>query len=410
MKKGTIILLICLTLITVLTGYVKYMVFPKLTTQFQQASHTPSPTPKETEKGFLYTVDDLFSKMTPEQRVAQMIAVPLTADHPDLDAPLSSKSAATLKWIEKKGPGVVTLFGNGVASQSAISAKIDIMLSSVGSESAKNLSIAILPLIAVDHEGGSVQRLRGKGFTPLPSWRQLCSLSAQERKNLLATSARELKENGEVNILFGPVVDVGTQSAALRDRTCSDDPKVVEQRASEWIEAFNQFGIRSVIKHYPGLGTNQKDTHRSFDVISLNTIEQTLFKTLLSKYPTLSVMSSHVGVKEFNPDVPCSLQKDCLKDITLGDEQLWFSDALEMKAATYSPEGKNLELSEVSTLAIEAGNSVLVYGPTTSVESLDTVLKALTKKYNESAEFRSQVDAQVKKILKIKRPLHQIQE
>ncbi len=69
----------------------------------------------------------------------------------------------------------------------------------------------------VDHEGGSVQRLNGEGFTILPSWKRMCNQTAELRQSSLASSAAELAAVG-IDVVLAPVVDVSHSNIVLRDR------------------------------------------------------------------------------------------------------------------------------------------------------------------------------------------------
>lgn len=377
MPRSTIIFILVLTVLASLLGY-NYFTRPFAGLETVQVEQVE---PVEVET-------DLTAETITDQELAQLIAFPysLTQD--------TSTQSAKLSWIRLNQPGVVTLFGQNIASASAQSA-----IAKINSGFDSQLS----PLIAVDHEGGSVQRFSGAGFTDLPSWRTVCAASSTQRQNLLTTSAQELSQLG-VEVVFAPVIDVASQSAVLRDRVCAPDSALVTERAMEFIDIFGQQKIISVIKHYPGIGSISTDLHRQFDQVSLTEGEILIFKDILEEYPLLGVMSAHVGVRDLYEDIPCSLNEDCVDDLTSHFPQtLVFTDALDMDSAGYVAGSKELRpLAQRAVLALKAGNDVLVFGPNVELAELEEVFSALKIAYQTDQDFQVQAQKSVRKIRQYK--------
>jgi len=122
-------------------------------------------------------------------------------------------------------------------------------------------------LIAVDHEGGRVQRFRN-GFTRLPPMRRLGDL--WDRDVLLACRvaasagyvlAAELRAHG-VDFSFAPVLDVDHQrSTVIGDRALHSDPRVVSMLASHLTHGMLLAGMANCAKHFPGHGWADADSH-----------------------------------------------------------------------------------------------------------------------------------------------------
>lgn len=277
------------------------------------------------------------------------------------------------------------------------------------------------PLLAVDHEGGSVQRFSGDGFTVLPSWRQLCQESQMSRQEKLLESAHELLEL-DIDIVFSPVVDLN--SSVLSNRSCADKNDLASA-ARNYIEIFGSRNIMPVIKHYPGLGSTTRDLHDFSDEIEIDNTEVEIFKNLLSLYPTIGVMTGHVGVVNNFDGLPCSLSIECVNEIfNTSPTAMIFSDALEMKALeNYYAEsdGFNIgtqsaiistnsadvpeelsDLARVSYLAIMAGNHVLVYGEGVEFEQLNEVKSELAKLYEKDELFAEKVNQAAMRMLDLK--------
>ncbi|WP_095498346.1 beta-N-acetylhexosaminidase [Paraferrimonas haliotis] len=121
-------------------------------------------------------------------------------------------------------------------------------------------------LIAVDHEGGRVQRFI-KDFNKIPAMGSLIKRANGdiERASLWANElgwlmAAELLNCG-IDLSFAPVLDRNGISDVIGERAFSDDPKQIVQLASAFIEGMNQAGMHAVGKHFPGHGSVKADSH-----------------------------------------------------------------------------------------------------------------------------------------------------
>jgi len=127
-------------------------------------------------------------------------------------------------------------------------------------------------LIAIDHEGGRVQRCR-EGFTRLPPMRRLGKLwESDPQKALSATHdigyvlAAELRRCG-VDLSFTPVLDLDWErSSVVGNRSFHGDPAVVIKLAGALIEGLHQAGMAACGKHFPGHGWAEADSHVAIPV------------------------------------------------------------------------------------------------------------------------------------------------
>lgn len=326
---------------------------------------------------------------TPDTTVvnpAQMIAVPY-----DVNLGVGASQSAVLNFIADNKPGIVILFGSKLSQTQAKDAITEVLEQNVTEEQ---------PLIAVDHEGGLVQRLSGEGFTVLPTWKRMCTQSEEVRQESLATSAAELRAE-EISIVFGPVLDVAESNNVLKDRICSGDPEVVSGAALDFIGAFQKENILPVLKHYPGLGSAAFDTHTQIGSITITEKDTTPFKNILDKYPSLGVMSAHIQVENQGLKLPCSLSVSCIGQLfELYPQVIVFSDALEMEAARYNPQNPDQpkSLETVAIEAIMAGSDVITFGKGVTPAQLEGVLSRMKQEYTRSSEFRNKVNQSVAKI------------
>ena len=127
-------------------------------------------------------------------------------------------------------------------------------------------------VIAIDHEGGRVQRCR-EGFTRLPPMRSLGVLWERNSEEALAAArnvgyvlAAELRQCG-VDLSFTPVLDLDWgRSEVIGNRSFHGDPIIVSQLAGALIEGLRRAGMAACGKHFPGHGWVEADSHVAIPV------------------------------------------------------------------------------------------------------------------------------------------------
>ena len=175
-------------------------------------------------------------------------------------------------------------------------------------------------------------------------------------------------------MVLAPMLDLGEKNSVLGTRLCSADPKVVVAAASDYILAARGVGIEPVLKHYPGIGGADLDTHKELPVIDPSLEEITVFSDVLDKFPDLAVMVGHVAIASRDPDTACSLSKKCIAAVTDSFPKVKImSDALEMGGAKQDD-----TLSNTAKRALEAGNDYLLFGSPVTMDEIAVVLKDLT--------------------------------
>ena len=200
-------------------------------------------------------------------------------------------------------------------------------------------------LIAVDHEGGRVQRFRD-GFTAIPpmrtlgeAWDRDVAGAAREAMRCGALLASELRAHG-IDFSFAPVLDIdhGT-SAVIGDRAFHRNPNAVAHLAAAFMEGLNAGGMAAVGKHFPGHGFVTADSHvelprddRPLDRIA--TVDLVPFAALIRK-GLAAVMPAHVVYPAVDAK-PAGYSKIWIGDELrgrLGFDGLVISDDLDMAAA-----------------------------------------------------------------------------
>jgi beta-N-acetylhexosaminidase len=223
----------------------------------------------------------------------------------------------------------------------------------------------------VDQEGGTVQRIR-EGVAAIPSARTLGATSTPEGAGeLAADTADELLDLG-VNMNLAPVADVVAKKGAfLYSRTYSGDPDRVAAYVTAVTQAFNNKGLITVLKHFPGHGSASGDTHTAA-VISAATREE--FETVHLppfeagiKAGAEGVMVAHIIAKAYDAKHPATSSQVVVEDLLrqrLKFDGIVVTDALEMKAArvkdgvvgSSTPE----DVAQTAVSALNAGCDLLI--------------------------------------------------
>ncbi len=200
-------------------------------------------------------------------------------------------------------------------------------------------------LIAVDHEGGRVQRFRD-GFTRLPSVSRLGTLYDEEHrraKRLAELSgwlmAAELRGVG-VDFSFAPVLDLDRGvSSVMRERCFHRDPQVVAELGHCYMGGMQRAGMAATGKHFPGHGGVEADSHlelpvdeRRFEDIFA---EDVLPFERMVRFGLAAVMPAHVIYRRAAPE-PAGFSPFWLQQVLrqrLDFQGVIFSDDLNMEAA-----------------------------------------------------------------------------
>lgn len=225
-------------------------------------------------------------------------------------------------------------------------------------------------LIAIDQEGGMVRRLKSEaGF---PQTASAASLGGQDdliRTAIHAACTAQTLHNLGINYNLAPVVDLNrfpdNPVIGKIQRSFSSDPDCVIRHAITWIKEHKKQKILSCLKHFPGHGSSQTDSHLGFTDISKSWQETELipFQHLINqenKTLTDSVMLGHLFLNSFDTHYPTSLSRNVVEDLLrkqLGFQGVAITDDLQMRAIT-----DKYGLEESVCLALAAGVDMIIVG------------------------------------------------
>ncbi|HTN17987.1 MAG TPA: glycoside hydrolase family 3 N-terminal domain-containing protein [Chitinophagaceae bacterium] len=222
-------------------------------------------------------------------------------------------------------------------------------------------------LVTIDEEGGKVHRLKEKyGFVAMPSAAYLGNLDNADStfyyNNRLAA---ELAELG-FNFNYAPSVDlaVNPQNTVIvqRERSFSARPDLVSKHALLCIKAHHQNGVKTILKHFPGHGSSNADSHHGIVEVTETWDFQELFpySNILRSGSCDAIMTAHIINRNWdNSLLPATLSKKVIDGILRGllrYNGVVFSDDMQMHAIS-----KEYGLDNALALAINAGVDIVMF-------------------------------------------------
>ncbi|MBB65333.1 MAG: glycoside hydrolase family 3 [Waddliaceae bacterium] len=220
-------------------------------------------------------------------------------------------------------------------------------------------------IIGVDQEGGAVSRLSStKDFPSSCGQSDLGMLNDPLSTAAAAQITAILLKSSGINLNFTPVVDLELNAnnfLADAGRLFSHDPELVSLHAWEVIQAHQQQGILTCLKHFPGHGSSYEDSHYGcVDITETwQEIELLPYQTILSRGYHDLIMMGHMYHRIWDPDHPASLSPHIIEGLLRRDLEFSgavITDDLDMEAMTqYS------EPEELAVKALKAGVDVLLF-------------------------------------------------
>ncbi len=221
-------------------------------------------------------------------------------------------------------------------------------------------------LIAVDQEGGRVQRFK-RGFTTLPANQRIGDLIHGDKKQGVSLCheigwlmASEILACG-IDISFAPVVDVDRRlSKVIGDRAFSDDPDIVVWATDAYINGMHEAGMAVTAKHFPGHGGVEADSHHEAPIdhrtlAELESRDLKPYKSLASKFD--AVMPAHIKFPRIDSQ-SVGFSFYWLNNVLrtgYGFKGIIFSDDLSMVAANVAGTYRDR-----AQLALEAGCDMIL--------------------------------------------------
>ena len=298
-------------------------------------------------------IETLISEMTLEEKVAGIFLV-CPEDITGVNTAVQA-GEGTKKALEEYPVGGIVYYGKNIKSQEQIKEMI-----------ANSVSYSKYPLfISVDEEGGEVARFANGLKLENPGHMNTIGKTKdpQKAKEAMTQIGSYLKEYG-VNLNFAPVADILREEGKgfLKNRSFSTDTSVVSDMVVSALEGLKEQKVTGCVKHFPGIGEADEDTHDQMLVIN-RTKEELMAKELLPFMAAIEagaemIMVAHTSYPEIVGDnTPASLSKEIITEILrgeLGYNGVVITDALNMAAVT-----EYYGADEAAIKALKAGSDML---------------------------------------------------
>lgn len=273
----------------------------------------------------------------------------------------------------------------------------------------KNASVPLF--VSIDEEGGRVTRMKTRyGFPKNVSAQYLGDMNNMDSTRYYANQTASILSSFGINMNYAPVVDVNMNIKnpviGRLERSFSEDYNEVIQQAYEVVNQHNRKGVVPVLKHFPGHGSSQSDTHLGLtDVTESWQLEEMYpYSALIDSGVVKAVMTAHIVNSTLDRSKnPATLSKRIVTGMLrefLGFEGVIISDDMQMGAIN-----NEYGLREAIRLSIEAGVDMLMFANNVhdyervSATTVHAIIKDLLF---EGIVSRERIFESYKRIMKLK--------
>jgi beta-glucosidase-like glycosyl hydrolase len=393
MHRGRGRLLVCASVIQGVLGW-----------QLVAGSWQPVPGTRKLDAEGERWVSSTLKRMTLDDKVGQLLVSSFDSEYVSTD---SRAYDALVKTVHEYRVGGFHMFGGAEPAPDVL---LDAHYASVrlgqplAAASLMNRlqSIATYPLLnSADFETGLGFRL--EGGTNFPRNMALGAANddtlAYEAGKITAQESRAIG----VHVNFAPVVDVNNnpRNPVINTRSYGEDPALVSHLASAYVRGLQDGGMIATLKHFPGHGDTDVDSHLGLPIIKdpRETLDRTEFPPFKAGIAAGAgaIMTAHIEMPALDPapNTPTTLSQPIVSGVLrreMGFDGLIYTDSMGMAgvAALYKP-------GEAAVRAVKAGNDVVLHSPD------DAAAFAAIKAAVESGEIpRAQIDRSVERVLRAK--------
>lgn len=288
-------------------------------------------------------------QLTLRQKAARMLLMGFIGDNSDTDG-----AAAIAGHLEQGRIGGVLFLRHNVRSREGVEGMTHLFR-----------SIAPDAWMAVDQEGGAVQRLSSDlGYSPIPRAFVISEeQTVGEARLLYAAAAAEFREAG-FNMNLAPVADVQDDANGVIGRWgrgYGADGQTIAEYAGAFIDAFEAEGAVCSVKHFPGHGRSSGDSHHGFVDItdSWSQAELDPFRRLIDAGKAHLIMGGHLTHTGLDPaGDPVTVSRPILTDLLRG--QMGYQGALITDDLDMGAIHENFAQRDAVIRSIQAGNDIIM--------------------------------------------------
>lgn len=334
----------------------------------------------------------LIQSMTIEQKIGQLFIIrPQVLDY----CYEAVTDGTRLRYSQYPAGGFV-LFSNNIYDPEQLSAfTCDL----------HSLSESLPPLITIDEEGGSITRIASSDFFDVEVFDDMETIAVngneKDAEYVGATIGKYLKQYG-IDLDFAPVADINTnpENPVIGCRAFGSDPLKAGKMVSAAVKGFHSSGEMCCIKHFPGHGDTNSDTHTGFAEVlknwdELKKCEMIPFTEGIKSNADM-VMVAHISLPNVTgTDIPASLSEKIITGKLrneLGYNGVIITDSMEMGAVSdmYSS-------SEAAVKAFSAGADIILMP-----ENYEDAFNGIYEAFKEGIISEERIDESLKRIIKLK--------
>ncbi len=340
-------------------------------------------------------IESTLASLTLRERVAQMVMIWVLGDYAGA---YDTGFASITNQVTELGVGGVVM---SLGSPIEVASKVNYLQGR-----------ARVPLLVASDVEPGLGRLEGGVFAPslmsagsatvLPS-NMAIGAGGREADAEMAgrITGREARAIG-IHLAFAPTVDVNNNPSnpVINTRSFGENPSAVARLSAAFVRGVQSGGAAATLKHFPGHGDTDVDSHLGLPVISvprtrLDAIELVPFRAGIAA-GAASVMTAHIALPAvYGDSVPATLRRDVMTGLlrdTLGFRGVTVTDALTMDGIA-----RGYGVAESAVRAVRAGDDILLM-PGNAEEAINAVVRAV----ESGALNREQIDASVRRILELK--------
>lgn len=331
-------------------------------------------------------IDDKINSMTLDEKIGQMIITGFNGSeyNDDMD-----------RLINEYKVGGVILFARNIEDSNQM-----IDLTRALQENNNNLPL----FISINEEGGRVSRLPDD-VEKFPSAFTIGLINNQQ------TAYENGKEIGYtlkrlgINLDYAPVLDIysNENNTVIGDRAFSKEESIVSTMGIATMEGIEDADIIPVVKHFPGHGDTEVDSHYGLPIVYKTLEELRNFEFIPFVKAIESgcdvIMVSHIILNEVDSSNPASLSKIVISDLLRKDlefDKVVITDDMSMGAIT-----SIMSIEEACIKSIEAGCDILLLG--NAYEEIEQVINSIKLKLYNGEISEEQINKSVKRILELKK-------
>ncbi|MEP6703881.1 MAG: glycoside hydrolase family 3 N-terminal domain-containing protein [Acidobacteriota bacterium] len=333
------------------------------------------------------------SSLTIEQKIGQLFFIGIPG--PEVDE-------RTRELLDRIQPGGICLFSRNVREREQTRKLL---------EGLRDIS-TIQPFLSVDQEGGLVDRLR-RVLSPMPPANLIRTKDdAAEFGKIVGEALRILG----FNMNFAPVLDVINESRdrfsnGLHSRALGKSKDEAVEFAGAFLTSMQDAGCLGCVKHFPGLGASEVDSHKELPTVSIDEVEFIStdvypYRVLLGQNIVKSVMVAHaafpnIRLQEADQNgklLPSSLSPSIISNLLRGEleyDGLTLTDDLEMGAIV-----ENYGIGDACKMAINAGVDMLAI--CAGVDAINEGHTSIWKAVNEKEISEERIDESIARIFSAK--------